>query len=77
MRWRLKVSVFCVLFVSAAISALAEDAIVRSARLPETTNATIDGDKITADPAPSEATVWFLTVTDERDAIISSRIIIR
>ena len=37
----------------------------------------IDGDKITADPAPSEATVWFLTVTDERDAIISSRIIIR
>lgn len=43
----------------------------------KTTLATIDGDKITVDPAPAEATVWFLTMTDERDAIISSRISIR
>ena len=43
----------------------------------KTIAATIDGDKITADAAPAEATVWFLTVTDERDALISSRIVIR
>ena len=53
------------------------DAEAINKRTWKTTNATIEGDKITADPAPSEATVWFLTVTDERDAIISSRIIIR
>ncbi|MBC7816879.1 MAG: acylamino acid-releasing protein, partial [Planctomycetaceae bacterium] len=42
----------------------------------KTTVATIDGSTITAESAPAEATVWFLTVTDERDAVISSRIII-
>jgi cephalosporin-C deacetylase-like acetyl esterase len=43
----------------------------------KTTPATIDGNRITADAAPPEATVWFLTVTDERGALISSRIVIR
>ncbi len=43
----------------------------------KTVAATIEGDKITADPPPAEATVWFLTVTDERDALISSRMVIR
>ena len=37
MRWRLKLSVFCVLFLSVPLCAAAADAIVRSARLPETT----------------------------------------
>ena len=43
----------------------------------KTVAATIDGDTISVEAAPAEATVWFVTVTDERDALVSSRIMIR
>ncbi len=43
----------------------------------KTTAAMIDGNAITAEAAPADATVWFITVTDERDALVSSRIMIR
>lgn len=42
-----------------------------------TTLAKIDGNSILVDAPPTEATAWFITVTDERDALISSRIMIR
>lgn len=38
--------------------------------------ATIDGAVIVAETPPAEATAWFLTVRDERGAILSSRIVI-
>jgi cephalosporin-C deacetylase-like acetyl esterase len=43
----------------------------------KTITATINGDDISVEAAPAEATVWFITVTDERDALVSSRIMIR
>ena len=43
----------------------------------KTAAATIDGNTITVEAAPAEATVWFITVIDERDALVSSRIMIR
>ncbi|MFM9962377.1 MAG: alpha/beta hydrolase family protein [Planctomycetaceae bacterium] len=43
----------------------------------KTIAATIDGGTISVEAAPAEATAWFVTVTDERDALISSRISIR
>ncbi len=43
----------------------------------KTTAATIDGTSITVEAAPADATVWFITVTDERDAVVSSRIAFR
>lgn len=36
--------------------------------------ATIDGEKITVDAPVAGATAWFVTVTDERDAVASSRV---
>ena len=43
----------------------------------KTQPATIEGESITADAPPAEATAWFVTVTDERGAIVSSRVVIR
>ena len=43
----------------------------------KTVAATIDGDSISVEAAPAEATAWFVTVTDERDALVSSRVTIR
>ena len=43
----------------------------------KTVAGTIDGDSLSVDAAPSEATVWFVTVTDERDALVSTRMMIR
>ena len=37
--------------------------------------ATIDGTKITAAAPPRDATVWFLTVTDERKLLVSSELV--
>jgi hypothetical protein len=36
--------------------------------------ATIDGEKVAVDAPPAGATAWFVTVTDERDAVASSRV---
>lgn len=43
----------------------------------KTVVATIDGNAISVEAAPDEATAWFVTVSDERDALVSSRIVIR
>ncbi len=43
----------------------------------KTAAATIDGTTIIVEAAPADATVWFITVTDERDAVVSSRIAFR
>ena len=43
-------------------------------RVWQTVAATIDGDKIAVDAPPAGATAWFVTVTDERDAVASSRV---
>lgn len=37
--------------------------------------ATIEGNRITADLPPKDATIWFLTVTDERKTTVSSKLI--
>jgi dienelactone hydrolase len=39
----------------------------------QTAAATIDNENVSAPAPPAEATAWFLTVTDDRDAIVSSR----
>ncbi len=39
--------------------------------------AQIHGDRIEAETPPNEADMWFLTVSDERDAVVSSRIVFR
>lgn len=39
--------------------------------------ANIDGQTIAADEPPANATAWFITVTDERGAIVSSRVTLR
>ena len=38
--------------------------------------AKIEGDSITVESPPAEATAWFITVTDERGATVSTRVII-
>jgi dienelactone hydrolase len=42
----------------------------------QTRPATIMGQSVTADAPPTEATAWFLTVVDQRDAIVSSRVML-
>ena len=37
--------------------------------------ATIAGNRITAEAPPKEATIWFLTVTDERKTMVSSKLV--
>ena len=39
--------------------------------------ATLKGDVATAQAPPSESTAWFVTVTDDRGAVVSSPIVIR
>jgi cephalosporin-C deacetylase-like acetyl esterase len=39
--------------------------------------ATIDEETLVADVPPAEATAWFVTVADERGAIVSSRVVLR
>jgi dienelactone hydrolase len=39
--------------------------------------AKIDDNQVLTDAPPDDATVWFLTVTDEKDGVISSRMMIR
>ncbi len=41
----------------------------------QTAAAKIDGNTIVADAPPADATAWFITVTDERGAIVSSRVV--
>jgi hypothetical protein len=36
----------------------------------------VDGNKIQGKAAPAEATVWYVDVTDERDALVSSQVMI-
>jgi PhoPQ-activated pathogenicity-related protein len=40
----------------------------------QSTLASIDGNTITVDAPPAATTAWFITVTDERGAIISTRV---
>ena len=37
----------------------------------------IDGNKIHGESAPTDATVWYIDVTDERKAVVSSEVIVR
>ncbi|QDU31599.1 Acetyl esterase Axe7A precursor [Anatilimnocola aggregata] len=39
--------------------------------------AKIDGDQIIAPALPGDAAVWFLTVTDDRGAIVSTRVVVK
>jgi hypothetical protein len=41
----------------------------------QTVPAEIQGKRITAKAPPQEATIWFLTVTDSRNAVISSELV--
>ncbi len=41
----------------------------------QTAAAKIDGNTIVTDAPPADATAWFITVTDERGAIVSSRVV--
>lgn len=50
------------------------DGSLRSKREWQSLNATITGSTITAPAPPSDANTWFLTVTDERDAMVSSTV---
>jgi hypothetical protein len=43
----------------------------------KTIAATIADNTITVEAAPAEASVWFITVIDEREALVSSRVMIR
>lgn len=43
----------------------------------QTTAAKIDSDIVTADAPPADATAWFVTVTDQRGAIVSTRVVFR
>ena len=47
---------------------------LRSKRKWQTVAATIDGNMITAPKPPADANTWFLTVTDERDAVVSTTV---
>jgi hypothetical protein len=40
------------------------------------TRMTIDGHNASASAPPDNATAWFFTVQDERDAVVSSRVIL-
>ena len=42
----------------------------------QTKPAKVEGEAITAESPPADATAWFVTVTDERGAIVSSRVVI-
>ena len=41
----------------------------------ETRPASLDNRQVISCPVPDEAALWFLTVTDERDAIVSSELV--
>jgi hypothetical protein len=42
----------------------------------ETVQAVIDGGRISAPAPPTGTKIWFFTVTDERDAVVSSELVI-
>lgn len=48
------------------------DTGLRSKREWKTVPATIEGHTITAPKPPAEANTWFITVSDERDAMVST-----
>ena len=48
------------------------DAGRRSDRQWKSISATIEGKSVTALRPPPEANTWFLTITDERDAMVST-----
>lgn len=50
------------------------DTGLRSKRLWQTVPATIEGNTITAPKPPAAANAWFLTITDERDAMVSTTV---
>jgi dienelactone hydrolase len=50
------------------------DGGLRSARNWTTVPATVEADAVTAPKPPAEANTWFLTLTDERDAMVSSTV---
>ena len=37
----------------------------------------IEGNRIMADPAPTDAVAWFVTVTDERGVTVSSKLVLK
>ena len=41
----------------------------------QTIPAEVDGDAVTADPPPENARIWFFTIADDRDAIVSSELV--
>jgi hypothetical protein len=41
----------------------------------ETRPANLDKRQVISCPAPDDAAIWFLTVTDERDAVVSSELV--
>jgi hypothetical protein len=41
----------------------------------ESVPARVEGKFIVSDAPPDEATIWFLTVTDSREAIVSSELV--
>ncbi len=41
----------------------------------ETKPATIDGDRVVVSKPPAESTLWFITVSDQRDAVVSSELV--
>lgn len=43
----------------------------------QTSPAVIEGERVTAPAPPAESRVWFFTVTDERGAVVSSRVVLR
>jgi hypothetical protein len=48
------------------------DTGLRSKRSWKSVPATITGNTITAPKPPADANTWFITVTDERDAMVST-----
>lgn len=52
------------------------DTGLRSKRVWKTVPATISGKSITAPKPPAEANAWFITVTDERDAMVSTEVVL-
>ena len=50
------------------------DGGLRSARQWKSVPATITGNSITAPKPPAEANTWYLTITDERDAMVSTTV---
>ena len=51
------------------------DTVAINQREWKSVTAVIDAGVVTADAPPSEATAWFFTLTDERGAIVSSKVI--